>query len=220
MPIKEIINDSDWPQPLVDFVLANERTDDGRLHVTALNACLRSMVLKFNEPYVVYTSKLYPMMRGILFHEGIAKMLKALDQPHLVIEKNVRRERGGVIISGTCDMIDTKARTITDWKLPLRAASKIWPAYVAQLNVYSWLAEAEYKIDSIHLGVFDPYRLKMVEIDKWKPENVEQYLDSRLTVLKGHSLPFPEGMGWESFHCGNCLVAESCQSKEDYADYV
>lgn len=220
MPISQVINDAEWPQPVVDFVLANERKDDGRLHVTALNACLRQMVLKFTEPYTVHTSKMYPLMRGIAFHEGIANMLKRLNQPHLVVESNVRREIDGVIISGTCDLIDTKNHTITDWKMPLKAASKVWPAYIAQLNVYAWLAAAEHKIERILLCPWDPYGLKTKEIDRWPDEKVELYLRSRTSVLKQKPLPYPEGTGWEPFHCNNCPVRKQCESKEDFRDYV
>jgi hypothetical protein len=220
MPIQSVINDGAWPQPLVDLVLDNERKEDGRVHVTALNACLRQMVLKFTEPYEVHTSKLYPLIRGIAFHDGVASLLKSLNQPHLVVEKNVRREINGFVISGTCDLIDTKEHVIIDWKLPLKAASKIWPAYIAQLNVYGWLASAEFQIDRILLAPWDPYGLRVKEIERWPDEKVEAYLINRTNMLKGAGLPPPEAMEWEAFHCNNCPVYKQCRSKEDILDYV
>jgi CRISPR/Cas system-associated exonuclease Cas4 (RecB family) len=216
VPISEVVNDGEWPQEFVDLVIDRDRNDVKNIHVTDLSGCLRQAVLRISEPYVVYTSKMYPLLRGILMHAGIEALLgDKIRAQGGVVEAHVKAKIGNTIIAGTMDY--RKDGVIKDWKVPLRSKPPS-DGYIQQLNVYNWLlTENGYEAaEELELVAFEPSKLRSYPIPRWSVEYTKQRIQNKLNKWTGE-LPPPEGI--ELGYCKYCPVVSNCFEKEDMVDF-
>lgn len=217
MPITEVINDAGWPAEFVELIVDRDRVDPHNIHVTSLSGCLRQTVLAATEKYTVYTSNLYPLLRGVLLHAGIEALLgdKVRAQGG-VVEKHLMGKVGNITISGTLDYL--KDKVLRDWKVPMRSKPPSM-TYIQQLNVYNWLLASSgvEPADELELVAFEPSKLRTYRIPKWAPEDTQQRVTERLARWQGE-LPPPDGI--DLGYCAYCPVQVHCFGKSDMDEYI
>ena len=183
-----------------------------RISVTTLiNPPRLTMLRAFHEDELeVDASELLYLVSGIAFHFLMAEQ-SIDDSEEKLIETRVERTVRGWLVSGQFDVLD--GARLSDWKWT-SVWSLLFPKidWVAQLNVYRWLAQTAGKtIDSLQTWAMlrDWSKAKaaadrrlpaipfaVIEQDIWKDEVVAAYIDDRLAIYEeARSLALNAGHG-------------------------
>ena len=175
--------------------------DEKRISVTTLVNPPRLTLLRavHEDDLEVDASELLYLVTGIAFHFMMAEVGWTEEESDHLIEKRIDRSHNGWIVSGQFDVLGLRGKTISDWKW-----TSIWSVvtpkfeWVAQLNLYRWLAKAEgYDIDTLETWAMlrdwsvskvakDP-RLPVIPFAElqqatWDDPVTEGYIDARLAL--------------------------------------
>lgn len=209
MPLIELVNDSQLSEEQVEILRNSMESRDDQLHVTQLNGCLRQVPLKQRYPFKVYTSKCYPILRGLVFHAGMQALIPDDPENGVLVENTFQREVApGVVLVGTPDLINLPRETICDWKVPKTLPRKYRESHEVQLNIYHWLTQ--FNISTLLVTYFGTRQENTFSVPVWDLAQVEEYLECRVELLLGDALPPPEGQKMPGY-CMNCPVYGYCQ---------
>jgi hypothetical protein len=209
VPLTEIVNDAQLSDEQVEILRSNMESRDDALHATQLNGCLRQVPLKQRYPFKVYTSKLYAILKGLVFHAGMQALIPDDPENGILVEHTFTREVvPGITLVGTPDLIDLPKECIRDWKVPTSLPRAYRPSHEVQLNIYHWLTQ--FNISTLLVTYFGTRQENTFSVPVWDLAQVEEYLECRVELLLGDALPPPEGQKMPGY-CMNCPVYGYCQ---------
>lgn len=207
----KITNKHNLPRPLYRTICwavekyegprASAILTERRISVTTLVNPPRLTLLRaaFADDIEVDASELLYLVQGIAFHFMMAE-IQWTDEPggHL-IEQRIERSHEGWLISGQFDVLNAEKAEIADWKW-----TSVWALltpkfeWVAQLNLYSWLAKTRgYEIDTLKTWAMlrdwslskaardprlPPIGFAEVTQTTWSDEVTEAYVHDRLAL--------------------------------------
>lgn len=125
------------------------------ISATGLTGCLRQTYLSIATDYYAHPIKLFPALRGQLFHA----LFERAPADGLVRERRFAREIDGVVITGQPDEIDPARGLMVDYKTRTAIPPGVPEHYVAQLNVYRWIVA-----DGYDLATGEPVRLPVEQL--------------------------------------------------------
>jgi len=201
-----LVNDARLPEPIIRALEADDYdSGDSDITVTQLiNPPLIRQLRKKHEAEIEEkaSSRMFSLM-GKMIHkilETAGSNAEGLN--HLLFEKRLFIERDGWKISGQIDVIDTEAKTITDYKVcsfwtSILGAKDEW---TSQLNLYRLLAkENGYQIDRLEIAAlfrdwsaekigtkrdYPEAPMQIIDIPVWSIDSVERYLNGRIRAHK------------------------------------
>ena len=151
------------PYPVVKGMLDLIRQDRGTdIHVTEITSCPRKVYYSKHIKEYPQMSRHYWMYRGSLVHI----LLESVIEPGSIIERNFSRTVDGVTITGTPDKIHPGRKELADWKTAKRITLKNLPygEHGDQVNIYRWLVEPEYEIETLLITYLDMSRCATIEV--------------------------------------------------------
>jgi hypothetical protein len=212
LPLKQIINDAKLTEEML-VVLGNVGLRDNDIHITNLTGCLRQHYLMISQDYVVRTSKLYPIIKGNLFHKGFEYYIdRTMINSNLLVEKTFAKTYDGVIVTGTPDLIVLDQKLIRDWKVPTSLPSTYRPTHEQQLNLYRWLVAPEIDIDHLEVSYFGTRKVNTFRVPIWKDHELEEFVEMRIDTVK-MTPPPAEGKNLRGY-CISCPVKYWCDLLE------
>jgi hypothetical protein len=139
---------------------------------------------------------------GQCVHGGVYKKIK--DNENYIVEKRLEIDINGVTVGGTPDLYDKNTCTLFDHKTMQTSAFGLEakPEYEAQLNIYGYMLEGQgnpvhnlminaiyldWRKSALRFADQDKYPAtptKLVPVRKWSAEEVEQYLEARVSLHK------------------------------------
>lgn len=134
------------------YANSEERRDAG-VSATGLVGCLRQTALRLIAPYNDRPNRMWPALRGNLFH----LLPERYHAPHLICEVRFKKvyDEDGHFITGKMDEVDPARGTLVDYKsvhtfperqdLRLSGRKESW---VLQTNIYRWLLQGGTRLDS------------------------------------------------------------------------
>jgi CRISPR/Cas system-associated exonuclease Cas4 (RecB family) len=179
-----------YPYPILAGMVNNIRADMG-ITVTQLLNCKRKVVLDQRRDIYVSPDQLWYAFRGQMFH-NIAQSA-ALDD--WVVEQRFYRDIAGVIISGQVDIIYPGRKLLQDYKTTKWIKDELVPyaEHALQANIYAWLVEPQYEIESMEIVYMDMNRVLVVPVELMPRRAVVAKVAGRVSSLKraleGRKLP-------------------------------
>lgn len=165
---------------------------DAGISATSVNGCLRRAYLDATQPYHQQPIKLWPALRGTLFH---ALFERAGDGVDLIRERRICRDVAGITITGKPDEVAPGRGILVDYKtVKGEIPEKVPEAYEVQLNIYRWLladgrdreTDEPVKIDIRVLGIIFVTMGTVAKrvVPVWSLDRVEDYLQPRAEALR------------------------------------
>jgi len=120
--------------------------DDARrsagISATGLVGCLRQTYLTLATDYYQAPIRLYPALRGQLFHA----LFERAQRNGLIRERRFARAIDGVVITGQPDEVDPERGLMVDYKTKPQIPPTVAFEYEAQLNIYRWILADGYDL--------------------------------------------------------------------------
>jgi len=205
--------DCPFVYPILQGMVNGIRGEVEGISVTSMLTCLRKVVLEKRNDVFVDPKQLFYAFRGQMFH-AIAE----LAQPDgCIVEQRFARQIAGLTISGQPDLIWPSHRLLIDFKTTRRVPQKeVYPHHALQVNIYRWLVEPLYPVDTLEIVYMDMDGAKRMPVPIMDRRKVTATLVARARILKaaldGGTLPEragPDGL-WQ---CSWCSFPEQCWPK-------
>jgi hypothetical protein len=168
----------------------DERRKNAGISVTELTGCLRQTYLKKSQDYYQAPIKLWPALRGTMFHA----LFERAQNDKVIRERRLTRQINGLWITGQPDEIDPERKVIIDYKSKENIPDYVSNNFIMQLNLYRWLAADGYDNDTgekiqipvDHLGIIF---VTMKDIAKrivptYSLDVVEEWLEPRIMEIQ------------------------------------
>jgi CRISPR/Cas system-associated exonuclease Cas4 (RecB family) len=195
-------DDCPFVYPILQGMVNGIRGEVEGISVTSMLNCLRKVVLEKRHDVYIDPKQLFYAFRGQMFH-AIAE----LAQPDgCITEQRFARQIAGLTISGQPDLIWPAHRLLIDFKTTRRVPQKeVYPHHALQVNIYRWLVEPLYPVDTLEIVYMDMERRK-----------VTATLVARARILKAalDGGPLPERAGPDGlWQCAWCSFPNLCWPK-------
>ena len=217
-------------------VMRNKDRNPYVLSPSSAAYCLRQRILRTQHDYYLDPDNVWAMSRGTAIHGYLDEEIEGISEMHLSTtlrytgEENEEYE---IHFAGTCDYYDPETKTLYDYKTTKtffefvkgegrKAKAYPTPEHELQTNLYAMLLrEHGMEVERIFIWyVSAGDGRKMVEVEAWAPEEVEEAaynLGSHLIAPKyKDELPpayQPEDEGY--WQCRFCAVSAICRELEN-----
>jgi hypothetical protein len=211
----------------------DEARRDAGISASGLTGCLRQTALKALFGYTGQPGRMWPALRGNLFH----LLPEHHHAPHLICEVRFSKPYNGAgqVITGKMDEVDPERQLLVDYKsvdrfpdpkdLKLGGFKESW---VLQTNVYRWLLDGGTRRDTgeaVHIpiktigivafGMMEvrKYRVPVLP-DKYVETFVREHAEQVQVALDGGNWPVRKYDPYTNKLCLEwCAVREQCLSR-------
>jgi hypothetical protein len=179
-----------FPEFIQFVIKENEHEHSSNVSVTQLLGCSRKAYLSRVCDYSVAPEDLWYRFRGSIIHL-LMEQFKVEDS---IVEGRFKKEFNGITVSGRIDRIDTRRKTITDYKsiqsvkfdrTLMYGNSKVF--HQLQLNLYRWLIAEKFDIDKLviqYIGADRPMKKTVILRDPEKDKGMKACF-AKLQLLGG-----------------------------------
>ncbi len=206
-------DDCPFVYPILQGMVNGIRGEVEGISVTSMLNCLRKVVLEKRHDVYIDPKQLFYAFRGQMFH-AIAE----LAQPDgCITEQRFARQIAGLTISGQPDLIWPAHRLLIDFKTTRRVPQKeVYPHHALQVNIYRWLVEPLYPVDTLEIVYMDMDGAKRMPVPIMERRKVTATLVARARILKAalDGGPLPERAGPDGlWQCAWCSFPNLCWPK-------